>query len=54
MSEVAHSRMCGPEHPFAAGNWSPDLLLSFFNACNFFTKKIGFVKLVDASFLHYF
>ena len=24
----------------------------FFDACNFFTKKIVFVKFVDASFLH--
>ena len=37
------SHICGPEQPFAAGNWSRDLRLKFLSM---------FVKFVDTSFLH--
>ena len=45
--------ICSPARPFAAENWSQDLLLKFLSMLAiFFYQKNVFVKFVDASFLH--
>ena len=45
-------RICGPEQPFAAGNWSQNLLLKFFQRLQFFYQKNCFYRICYASFLH--
>ena len=42
--------ICDPEQPFAAGNWSQDLLLKFFDVCNFLPKKLFLPNLLTLVF----
>ena len=41
-----------PEKPFAAGNWSRDLLLKFFRCLQFFYQKYCWCQIFGVSFLY--